>query len=199
MTKKVTEHSRKRRFNGFLKVDEASVSYERYDGSLTKRQKLLVLERGDAAAALVHDTRRKKVILTEQFRYPTFHKGPGWLIETVAGGIAEGETPEDCIRREILEEIGYRAKTILPIHLFYASPGGSTERIHLFYAPVKKSDLVNAKASGVLEEQEDIRRVEIPEMEFFKSLDRGEYLDAKLIIAGHWLRRHRVLMRRRKK
>ena len=199
MDHKVEIHSKKRKFNGFLKVDEIDLSHERYDGGINSHQKVLVLERGDACAAFVHDVKRKKVILIEQFRYPTYEKGPGWIVETVAGGISDGESAEDCIRRELLEEIGYNVKTVIPIHSFYVSPGGSTERIHLFYTPVTRRNLVNAKATGCEDEGEDIRQFEMSELEFFRALDRGDFQDAKLIIAGHWFRRYRALQKRRKK
>ncbi|MCF6200446.1 MAG: NUDIX hydrolase [Hyphomicrobiaceae bacterium] len=197
--KKVTIHSSERKFDGFLKIDAARVSYERYDGGTNKEQTFLVLERGDAAAALLHDTDRDTIILAEQFRYPTYQKGPGWLMETVAGGIGTNETAEECIKREIMEEIGYQANDFILISEFYVSPGGSSERIFLFYVPVRSCDLVNRKAAGRKDEREDICRVEIPVMTFFRALDRGDYKDAKTIIAGHWYRRKRALWRRRNK
>jgi len=203
---RVTEHSRERRFDGFLKVDEAVVSYERFDGGMNERQKFLVLERGDAAAALIHDTERDVVILTQQFRYPTHEKEkkagaaqPGWLLEPVAGGISKTESPEDCIRREILEEVGYRADDVKLIHTFYVSPGGSSERIFLYYASVVARALVNPQTSGRLDEQEDIRRVELPVSSFLRAINRGAYEDAKLIIAAQWLRNERGRGRRRQR
>ena len=198
MARKVKEHRRERKFDGFLKVDEAVVSYEKYDGGLIKRQTFLVLERGDAAAALIYDSQRELVILTEQFRYPTYDKGPGWLIETVAGGIGKGETPEDCIKREILEEVGYEVDEVQLIQRFYVSPGGSSERIYLFFASVSADKLVHPGAAGLDTEQEDILRLEVPVREFFRALDKNVYADAKTIIAAQWLRRHRRLARRRK-
>ena len=184
----VIEHSCERVFDGFLKVDEAEVSFERYGGGLIERQKFLVLERGDSAAALVHDLTSNRLVLTEQFRYPTYGKGPGWLLETAAGGVKDGDDPAACMRREILEELGYKAKTLLPAGCVYPSPGGSSERIFLFYAPVAASDLVAPETTGVAEEREDIRRRVLKPSALYRLIDRGQVADAKLVLLAQWLR-----------
>ena len=45
----------------------------------------------DSAAALIHDIERDVIVLTEQFRMATYEKGPGYLIEAMAGSLEEGE------------------------------------------------------------------------------------------------------------
>jgi ADP-ribose pyrophosphatase len=187
----VVVHRKTRLLDAFLKVDNYEVTYSRVSGEdFIRNQKLLVMERGDSAAALIHVVDRDVVILTEQFRLPTYAKGPGWLVETVAGSIMDGadggETPEECIRREMLEEVGYRAGELRLISSFYASPGGSSERVFLFYAPVHARDLIAPAASGLAEIQEDIRRIELPMGEFMERCKTGGFQDAKLIIAGLW-------------
>jgi len=175
-------------FNRFFKIVEAEFDQPRLDGSgVIKNVKRLVFERGDSAAALVHVTDRDVVVLTEQFRFPTFDKGPGFILEAMAGSISEGEAPEDCIRREMLEEIGYDAKTLEKIAHFYVSPGGTSERIFLYYAPVTSADLVNPDACGVADEHEDIRRVEVPVKTFIEDAKNGAIEDGKLLVAGLWL------------
>lgn len=194
----VTVHSRETAFDDFLRIERAEVSYPRPDGGRVERQKIVVLERGDSAAALLHDVERDLVILVEQFRFATYEKGPGWLLETAAGGVGAGETPEQSMVREIEEELGYAAPRLRPIAGFYASPGGSSERIFLFYGAVTPAALRNPAASGRADEREAIRRVEIPPNELFRRLDAGALQDAKLIIAAQWLRRELRLIRRRR-
>jgi ADP-ribose pyrophosphatase len=181
-------HARKRVFDGFFKVDEVRFSLSRHGGGQLEDVVRLVFERGDSAAALIHDTERDIIILTEQFRIATHEKGPGWLMEAAAGSIDEGETPEACIKREIREEIGYDVKKLTPIGCFYVSPGGTSERIFLYYAPVKPRQLVKPEARGLASEHEDVKRVEAPLKDFFRRLERGEFEDAKLLVAAWWLR-----------
>ena len=193
----VVIHKKTRLLDAFLKVDQYEVTYSRINGDgFIRNQKLLVMERGDSAAALIHVVDRDVVILTEQFRLPTYAQGNGWIIETVAGSIRGGadggETPEECIRREMLEEVGYQAGELTLMSSFYASPGGSSERIFLFYAPVHAQDLVAPEASGLAEASENVRRVELPLQAFIDGCLAGGFQDAKLIIAGLWLAARRA-------
>jgi nudix-type nucleoside diphosphatase (YffH/AdpP family) len=143
---KVDIISRKRVFDGFFKLDEAALRFEKWDGNMSGVVTRLQLERGDSAAALIWNVDRQKVILVNQFKYPTYLKGSGWITETVAGIAEPGEKPEDALRREVLEEAGYRIAegSIEPIGAFYVSPGGSSERVFLYYVQVRDADRVEA-------------------------------------------------------
>ena len=184
--RKVDVRSRRRLLDDFFKVDEAELSFERFDGSMTPPVRRLVFERGDSVAAVVFDRDAERLLLTEQFRFPTFEKGPGWLIEIIAGMIDRGEQPEVSIRREIEEELGYRANHIEHIATFYVSPGGSSERIWLYYAEVGEAGHVSA-GGGLPGEHEDIRVVSISPEEARGALKDGKIADAKTIIGLQWL------------
>jgi ADP-ribose pyrophosphatase len=147
----------------------------------------LNFERGDSAAALVWNRESQTMILIDQFRYPTYEKGPGWITEVVAGVLGKDEKPEKTIHREIVEETGYDAKKIDYISTFFVSPGGSSERIFLYYAEVTNKDKVS-EGGGVATEHEDIRVNEYPWPEVQKMLDAGEIIDAKTIIALMWFK-----------
>jgi ADP-ribose pyrophosphatase len=178
--------SKKRVFDKHFKVDEAKVAFTSYKGD-TVEATLLVFERGDSAACILHETDTDTIILTEQFRFPTFEKGPGWLVETPAGSVDPGESPADCIRREMMEEIGYKLGKLKPIAKFYVSPGGSSERIHLFYAPVTSAALVDKAASGLTGHQEDVKRVRMSRAAFLEGWRKGKFEDAKLLVGAGWL------------
>jgi ADP-ribose pyrophosphatase len=174
----------------FFKVEEALVSFEKFDGTMSPVVRRLNFERGDSVAALLHDTARDTTLFVSQFRYPCYAKGRPWLTEIVAGAIDEGETPEAAARREIREETGYEVDNIEPITTFFVSPGGSSERITLYYATVSGAP-PDGEHSGLASENEDIRLIEVTVADALDLLRRGEIVDAKTIIALQWLQARR--------
>jgi nudix-type nucleoside diphosphatase (YffH/AdpP family) len=160
----------------------------RFDGKMSEPVRRLVFQRGDAVAAIILNRDTQKLVLINQFRYPTYEKGPGWIHEVVAGILEPNETPEDALRRELLEEIGYRAGDLTRIATFYVSPGGTSERIMLYYAEVGNTDRI-AAGGGLASEGEDIQLIEVALPELWRALDAGEIMDAKTIIGVMWLRR----------
>lgn len=211
--RKVFVTRRERRHDGFLRID--AVSFRRTaltragdaHGMLESAHPHEVMERGDSVAVLVHDTGRDVVFLAEQFRIAAFERGTswtsapdasgdglGWLREIVAGGVDPGETPVASARREVLEEIGYRVDRLDFIGRVYLSPGGASERLFLYYAPVTGADRVADPASGEAESEsdEDILRVELPAAAFMAALDDGLIEDAKTLIAAQWFARHKA-------
>ncbi len=185
---KVEIKSKRLIFNDFFKIEEAFLQFLRFDGKMSEPVRRLVFERGDAVAAIIFNRDRQKVVLINQFRYPTYEKGPGWMLEVVAGILEQNETPEDALRRELIEEIGFRAVDLTHISTFYVSPGGSSERIMLYYAEVGNADKI-AAGGGLASEGEDIQFIEVTLPELWRALDAGEIMDAKTIIAVMWLRK----------
>lgn len=98
------------------------------------------------------------------------------------------EEPRAALQREILEETGFQAKKLEPIYTFYVSPGGTSERIFLFYAEIDLGHRLSP-GGGVSSEQEDIEVLELPLDSVWEMLDRGKIQDAKTIIGLLWLRR----------
>lgn len=175
-----------RLYDGFFKLDRITLRHERFDGAMSAPKDILNLERGEAAAVLLHDIERDILIFAEQFRYAAHERtGQGWLLGIIAGMIEEGETAEQVARREALEEGGYRLEHLEFIASFFVSPGGTTERIYLFYAPVSASQQTS-RGGGIGEE--DIRLVELPLDKAWARVEDGRICDAKTIIALQWLR-----------
>jgi ADP-ribose pyrophosphatase len=171
----------------FFKVEEAYLSFEQFDGTMSPVVRRLSFERGDSVAALLHLAGRDSVVLVNQFKYPAYRHGRAWTTEVVAGMIDPGESPEQAARREILEETGYRVDNLVHISTFFVSPGGSSERIVLYYAEIAGGS-PDERGGGVADENEDIDIVELPVHEAFHQVDNGEIADAKTIIALMWLR-----------
>ncbi len=175
-------------FDDKFKIDEATLRFQKFNGQMSDTVHRLVFERGDSAAALLLNKDTQKVLLIEQFRYPAYEKGPGWIQEVVAGVIDKGEQPEETIRREIREEIGYEVREPLThIATFYVSPGGTSERNMLYYVEVSNADRVS-QGGGKVSEHEDIELVEMTLPELWQALDNGDIVDAKTLIAAQWLR-----------
>jgi nudix-type nucleoside diphosphatase (YffH/AdpP family) len=177
---------------GIFRIDEAKLRYERYNGQMSDEITRLNLKRGDSVAAVVHDPDADTVVLTEQFRYPTYEKSGGWLLELPAGVVNadEEKDPQKTIQRELLEEIGYQVEKIERISTFYVSPGGSDERIHLYYAAVNPTSQTG-KGGGLAEEGEDIKVVVLKVNAALSMMDDGQLQDAKTIIGLQWLQLHR--------
>ncbi len=182
-------HKSERVYDGFLKVDKVSVSYSRFEGGMTGPHTREVLERGDSAAVLLLDRERDVIILVEQFRLPAERRGQPWIKELIAGVVREDETPEDSIRRECIEETGYKISKLEPIATMLASPGGMSERIFIYFAEASEVDRIN-DGGGIEEEGEDIKVSEVPRAEFLDQVLSREITDAKTIIAGYWLKVH---------
>jgi ADP-ribose pyrophosphatase len=185
--KRVDVYSKDRVFDGFFKIDEARLRFERYDGEMSRPVTRLVFERGDSVAAIVFNRDSGKVLLVEQFKYPTYDNGPGWLMETVAGIVEPGESPEAALRREVLEEIGYETDRLESIATFYVSPGGTSERILLYYVEVTDAGRTGA-GGGVPSEDEDIRTIELSLEELDGMVTEGRVNDAKTLVGVLWLR-----------
>ena len=185
--KAVVVESRRRLLDGFFKVDEVLLRFEKFDGQMSPVVRRLILDLGDAVAALVFNTTTQRLVFVNQFRCPTVEKGPGWVTEIVAGMVDAGESPEAAVRREILEEVGFNVAKLERIACFYVSPGGSTERVFLYYAEVDDAGKVEA-GGGVDAEHEDIELVELDIEAALRAVGAGVIVDAKTILAIYWLR-----------
>jgi ADP-ribose pyrophosphatase len=183
--RKVSVLNRRRLLDDFFKVDEAAVSFERSDGSMSTAVRRLVFERGDSVAAIVWHRESRCLLFTEQFRFPTLGKGDGWLIEVMAGMIDARDTPESSVRRELEEELGYSPDVIEHIATFFVSPGGSSERIWLYYTEVSES-CHSSQGGGLIHEHEDIRIVRMSPEEARTALRDGKVADAKTVIGLQW-------------
>ena len=169
-------------FNDHYKMVKAKVSYDTFEGKHINTTRL-AFERGDSVAILLLEKDSNYILLTNQFRYPTCKNYDGWLLEIPAGSMEENEKPEECVKREIMEELGYKIEKTKLLNTFYTSPGASTERIFLFYSEVSKSDKIE-KGGGNSSENEDIQLVKIPVSEIASKI--SEIKDAKTILALQW-------------
>jgi nudix-type nucleoside diphosphatase (YffH/AdpP family) len=192
-SRKAVIHKTTRLFNDFFQVDEVMVSHQRADGTMSPDERRLIFERGDAVAIVLYNPGSKSVIIVDQFKVPSLvarrrddpNTVDGWVTEATAGMIDKGETPEKAIIRETLEETGYRIANPRLISKFFSSPGGTSERIFLYFAEVRDSDKIGA--GGGLP-NEDVTIVRMPVHELFDQLEKGLIEDPKLAIGAYWLK-----------
>ena len=150
-------------------------------------------DRGNGAAILLYNKAQKTVILTCQFRMPTYVNGneTGLLIE-VCAGLLEENNAEDCIRRETEEETGYIITDVQKVYEAYMSPGSVTELVHLFVAEYSKEQK-NTEGGGVAEEQEEIDVLELPFAEALQMMKTGEIRDGKTIMLLQYAQINRLM------
>ena len=137
-------------------------------------------DRGNGATILLYDTARRTVLLTRQFRLPTYVNGnpTGMMIEACAG-LLEDEHPEVRIRLELREETGYEVPEISKVFEAYMSPGSVTEILHFYVAPYSPAHRV-ATGGGI--DEEDIEVLELPFDRALEMVGTGEVRDAKTIM-----------------
>jgi nudix-type nucleoside diphosphatase (YffH/AdpP family) len=162
------------------------------DGSL-QIQTREVYDRGNGAVIMLYNLKFKTVILTRQFRLPTYVNGnnEGSLIEACAG-LLDKDNPEEAIKRETEEETGYRIRDVRKIFESYMSPGSVSEILHFFIAEYTPSMKVN-EGGGIEHEQEDIEVLEIPFDDAFEMIGTGEIRDAKTIMLLQYMKINQVL------
>jgi len=150
-------------------------------------------DRGNGATILLYNKEQQTVILTKQFRLPTFINGNenGMLIEACAG-LLDKDNPEDCIRRETEEETGYKIKDIEKVFEAYMSPGSVTEMLYFFIAAYSSSMKIN-EGGGLEHEQENIEVLEVDFEKAYEMIGTGEIKDGKTIMLLQYIKLNQVL------
>lgn len=170
------------------------ITYEYLDhNGIKKNQSREAYDRGNGATILLYNIDSRNIILTRQFRIPTYINGnkDGMLIETCAG-LLDQENPEDCIKRETEEETGYKISKVRKVLEVYMSPGSVTEILHFFIAEYSNDMKIN-NGGGLEEEEENIEVLELDFERSLKMIDDGEIRDAKTIMLLQYIKLHQIL------
>jgi len=150
-------------------------------------------DRGNGATILLYNKQNQTVILTRQFRMPTYINGntDGFLIECCAG-LLDKDNPEDCIKRETEEETGYKVGAVKKVFEAYMSPGSVTEILYFFVAEYT-SNMKISEGGGVHEENENIEVLEIPFQNALQMIETGEIKDGKTIMLLQYAELNKLL------
>ena len=167
--------------NNWYTLKKVTYEYVKNNGT-PQIQSREAYDRGNGATILLYNTNQRTVILTRQFRLPTFINGnaSGMLIEACAG-LLDNDNPEDCIKRETEEETGFKISHVQKIMEAYMSPGSVTELLYFFVAEYNKAMKIN-EGGGIEHEQEDIEVLELGLHEALQMVQTGEIKDAKTIM-----------------
>lgn len=166
--------------------------YQHKDGTW-EQQSREAYDRGNGATILLYNREQQTVVLTRQFRLPTFTNGnpTGMLIEACAG-LLDKDNPEDCIRRETEEETGYQIREVRKVFEAYMSPGSVTEILHFFVAEYTR-DMRVSEGGGHADEQENIEVLELDFEEALEMIKSGEIKDAKTLMLLQYAKLNELL------
>jgi ADP-ribose pyrophosphatase len=184
-------------FQGFFRVERFHLRHRLYAGGWSEEIEREVFERGHTVAVLLYDAEADAVVLVEQFRLPPHLAGlPAWQTEIVAGIVGPDDAShQDVARREAREEAGVAVTgALLPIHRIMPSPGGSSEVVDLFCAPIDSRDAEGVH--GLAHEHEDTKVLVLPYRTAMARLEAGIITSSPTVIALYWLAKHRARLRR---
>lgn len=172
-------------------LNKVTVDYQKKDGSWDTQERE-VYDRGNGAAILLYNKTKETVILTRQFRLPSYLNGnkSGLMIE-VCAGLLDEDDPEACIIREAEEETGYRLHSVKKVFESYMSPGAVTEILHCFIGEYDISMKVSS-GGGLEHEHEEIDVIEIPFDQAYVMIESGEIKDAKTIMLLQYAKLHNL-------
>lgn len=171
--------------DNWYSLNKVTFDYQREDG-VWETQIREAYDRGNGAVILLYNTNKKTVVLTRQFRMPTYLNGnsDGMMIEACAGILEKGNA-EETIRMEVEEETGYKIDEVKKVFESYMSPGSVTEILYFFIGEYEDKMKVG-DGGGAADETENIEVLEMPFQEALRLVDNGEIRDAKTIMLLQW-------------
>ncbi len=189
---------KKQLFKSYVRVDQYRLKHKLFEGGESAEVSREVLVRGDAAAVMLYDPDLDLLVMIEQFRPGAFaalesgrisgNQSP-WLIECVAGIIEDGESPEDVVRREAVEEANCVISDLVPLYHYLSSPGCLSETVYLFCGRVDASNA--GGVHGIDGEGEDIRVFTATPKEALNWMTEGRINNGMTMLALQWLQTNR--------
>ncbi|WP_282089996.1 GDP-mannose pyrophosphatase NudK [Aquimarina algiphila] len=178
--------------NNWYTLNKVTYEYQNKNGEWETHSRE-AYDRGNGAVILLYNTNTRKIILTKQFRLPTYVNGNenGMMIEACAG-LLDQDNAEDCIRKETEEETGYKISKVKKIFESYMSPGSVTEILYFFIAEYTKEMKVS-DGGGLSEEQENIEVLELDFDTAYKMIYSGEIKDGKTIMLLQHAKIHNII------
>ncbi len=181
---------KERVYDGFFQMEKYVLKHKLFSEQQSQEFTREIFERGDAVVVMLYDIEQDSLLLIEQFR-PGALRGDDspWLLEFIAGMFDENESPEEVAIREAKEEanIILNRDNLRPIMQYLSSPGGMSERIHLYLASFDSTQINNGAVYGLAEEHEDILLHLVSRTQALELLAQGKITNAATIIGLQWL------------
>lgn len=170
-------------------LNRVTFEYQKADGEW-ETQVREAYDRGNGAVILLYNLEKRSVVLTRQFRMPTYLNGnsDGMMIEACAGILEKGNA-EETIKMEVEEETGFRIDKVQRIFESYMSPGSVTEILY-FFTGQYKDDMRIGEGGGAEDETENIEVLELPFTKAWQLMLSGEIKDAKTIMLLQYAKIH---------
>ena len=177
--------NKKNIYDGFFKMHEVTLKYQKYDGSWTSNIKRELFGGAQVSAVLPYDPIKKEIVLIQQFRPGTISKNfDHYLNEIVAGIIDKDEDPESAAVRECLEETGCKVKKLIPIQGYFPAPGSSESFYYLYLGEVET--FKGSRIMGMENENEDIFVKSYKIEDVREKMKNGKFLNGLTLIALQW-------------
>ena len=177
--------NKKKIYDGFFKMHEVTLKYQKYDGSWTNNIKRELFGGAQVSAVLPYDPIKKEIVLIQQFRPGTISKNfDHYLNEIVAGIIDKDEDPESAAVRECLEETGCKVKKLIPIQGYFPAPGSSESFYYLYLGEVET--FKGSRIMGMKNENEDIFVKSYKIEDVREKMKNGKFLNGLTLIALQW-------------
>jgi len=161
-------------------LETTTFEWRRDDGTW-QTQHRETYDRGNGATLLPYNLAQRTVVLVRQFRYPAYVNGYDDLLIEAAAGLLDDASPEERIRAEAEEEIGYRLHDVRHVFEAFMSPGAVTEKLHFFVAEYEPSMKIGS-GGGIADEGEEIGVLEVSIDEALAMIADGRIVDAKTIM-----------------
>ena len=189
-------------FSGYFRIVRYRLRHRLYAGGWGPPMQREIFERGHAVAVVLYDPVKDLMVLIEQFRPGAFVAAAEghleasvspWLIEIVAGIIDAGETAEQVVRREAIEEAGCTIRELIEIGPILTTPGGSSETVFLYLGYVDAP--AGGGLHGLADEHEDICVLVASPDEVWRWMDERRIVNGPALVGLQWFRIHQGRLR----
>ena len=183
-------------WSGHFSMRRLTLQHRRFGGDWSAPMAREIFERGDAVGVLPYDPVTDTLVMIEQFRPGAIRdQYSPWMLELIAGVVEEGESDNEVVHREAMEEAACELAELLPIATVFPSAGACTEQVRLFCGRVNKAAI--GSVHGLQEEGEDILVHSIPRVEALQMVQDDRIPNGHTLIALQWLHIHGDALRER--
>lgn len=183
-------------YDGHFQLRKLTLQHRCFGGGWSQPLVRELFERGDAVGVLPYDPINDSLVLIEQFR-PGAMRGDAspWMLELIAGVVEPGESDEQVIHREAMEEAACELSELLPIASLLPSAGACSEQVRLFCGRVTTASI--GGIHGLQDEGEDILVHSVARADALQLLAQDRIPNGHTLIALQWLQIHGDALRER--